>query len=203
MKYKKSFTPLEKVHPVRNNGHLRYPVSNGIRERSSLTGFTLVEIIIVTVILLMVTGVLFMVMNVGDISYSLNSEKIALYERARVALYWITRDVRQTTAAEILSDSNNPSSSHIKFRICSGFETDSPQLTSEYIEYTYDSNEQRLTRRDNNNNFTLTFGNITAAPFDITEPADSKLIVNIKMQNTVRGRPLTARLHSEIKIRNE
>ena len=45
MRIRKTFTPLEKVHPVRENS------SNGVKERNSLTGFTLIGVLITVVIL--------------------------------------------------------------------------------------------------------------------------------------------------------
>ena len=51
MKRQKGFTPLEKVHPVRDKS------LNGIRERSSLTGFSLAEIMIVLGLIAILIGI--------------------------------------------------------------------------------------------------------------------------------------------------
>lgn len=170
-------------------------------KRKGKRSFTLVEIGIVTVILVMVFIALFMVLNVGQLSYSFNSERIRLNEKSREALYWITHDVRQTTATEILSNPHSPS--QISFRVCSGFEGGNPVASDNEIAYTYDPMTQMLIRLDRNSDFTLQFPNMIEQPFDLSELDNGILIVSITLEGTARGKVITVTAHSEIKIRNE
>ncbi len=165
------------------------------------SGFTLIELSIVMTILLMVFAALFMVINVGNLSHSLNVEQIRLYEKAREAMRWISRDVRQTTAAEIMG--NDYSDSELTFRIYAGFDSGAPQWSGATIVYQYDAGSGQLTRTDNNSGLVLVFEDIVAAPFDVSELGSNIVNVTVSLQSAVRNRQVNADLNSEIKIRNE
>lgn len=149
--------------------------------------------------------VLFLVLNVGYLSNLIASKKIEVQEEARRTMDWIVKDLRQTEADEIKS--NSPQASYLKFRIYSDYVVPNP-IWSNYIEYSYDGTSDTLTRKDYGTNFTMIFHNITDAPFGIDQDwidgDEDKLPVIISTQKPVRGSLLANfSLATEVKIRNE
>ena len=168
----------------------------------NIKSFTIVEILVSALILSVITAGLFMVLNIGEFSNSVSSSKLGLQEKTRRVINWITKDVRQTVGSEIAN--NDPSSSHIKFKLCLGHDGVSRQLSSYYIEYTYDGNLDRLTRTDHNTAQTWNFDNIIAEPFDTSALADNVLGITITTLKQRAGLPdISCSLSSRIKIRNE
>ena len=183
--------------------------------RTKKKGFTLIEVLVVSLILGVLTAGLLMTLIIGDRSSAISSAKADLQAKVRLILNMIIRDVRQTKPFEI--NSNDPRVDHIKFRPVSGFNIVTglhiPSLN--YIEYVYDVNTRQLTRNiiDASNNLlqSTTFDNITATRFrsDVTEDLgpgtiDEKLIITITAQSQVRKNlTLNYSLSEEVKIRNE
>jgi len=187
--------------------------------RRKTKGFTLIELLVVFFILGIILSGLLVSLNVGELSFPLSSAKSDLQAKARLAMKWITKDVRQTTTWDIAN--NNPTTSYIKFRQVTGLNTTSGDylLSDDYIEYIYDSNSNRITRNSVDGGGvatrTLAIGNIIEAPFytryDTVEEMDEgdlqtngKLIVVIKGQKQIRGSlNVSSTLTAEVKIRNE
>ena len=170
-----------------------------------LKGVTLVEVLIVTAVMSTIFASLFYVLTQGYLSNEIGLAKLKLQEEARRAIEVIGKDVRQTTVSEIKS--NNPSSSHLKFRIYQDYSEGNPQWSSNYIEYTYDANSYKLQRTDYNSNITTYFYNIASPPFDVEELInnnENKISIDLNMQETVKSSlPINFSLTGEITIRNE
>jgi len=164
-----------------------------------------VEVLIVTAVVSTIFASLFYVLTQGYLSNEIGLAKLKLQEEARRAMEVIGKDVRQTTVSEIKS--NNPSSSHLKFRIYQDYSEGNPQWSSNYIEYTYDANSYKLQRTDYNSNITTYFYNIASPPFDVEELInnnENKISIDLNMQETVKGSlPINFSLTGEITIRNE
>jgi len=95
-----SFTPLEKVHPVRKI------LSNGVKERSSLMGFTLVELIIV-IIIIGILSFLGMPMYIRAMEGSRNKEaksQLSLIAEAE-RMHWL--EERNYITCNDISDCND------------------------------------------------------------------------------------------------
>lgn len=91
-------TPLEKFHPVRNEfltGHGdEIGGKNIVRERSSLVGLTLVELIIVIAILgLFITSLCSVFKNSLD-AWKKSEARLAVYQNARTVLDQMTKDIQ-------------------------------------------------------------------------------------------------------------
>lgn len=195
---------------------LVYPRASRVKKR----GFTLVEILVAAFILIIVIGALHLTLTTGEFSNSLNSAKTDLQAEVRQVLDWIVKDVRQTCLIQI--NTNSPSENHIKFKQVTGIDnaTGNYTLSPNYIEYSYNSVSQQLTRSEVDGTGSIlrswVFNNITQSPFytaagvplaagDIL--TSKKLVIVIPARNPVllRGSSLTLNfsLTGEARIRNE
>jgi type II secretory pathway pseudopilin PulG len=164
--------------------------------------FTLIEVLISALILSFVVAGVFMVLNVGRFSISVNSVKLQTQQESRTILDWIVKDLRQTTSSEIIA--NEPSASHIKFRLCNGYSYEDQQITwGNYIEYTYNGEEKKLTRQDYGTGRLWQFYDVSGIIFDTTLLSQGKLGVSVGVQKqTSSGLILYSTLSSEVEIRN-
>jgi prepilin-type N-terminal cleavage/methylation domain-containing protein len=181
------------------------------------SAFTLLEILIAAAILSVVLACLFTTLNIGQLSFSMNSAKVELQSYVRLVMDRLVKDVRDTNLLEI--NNNSPSVDHIKFRKVSGIDNGSGSytLSANYIEYTYDGNSGVLTRNiiDGSNNIlqSLTYNDITQSPFYIASGnplvangilTSKSLFIVISAQKQTRGsNVLNFSLTEEVKIRNE
>lgn len=179
--------------------------------------FTLVEVLIVVFILTIIISALFFTLTTGQFSNAVISAKADLQAKVRGAMDWVVKDVRQTNLIQI--NTHNPSVNHIKFKKVTGIDNATGQytLSSNYIEYNYDSASGELTRKQVDETGSVlgswTFNNITQAPFyvapeDPLDPGDiltsKKLVIVIAAQTQVRNSlTLNRTLTEEVKIRNE
>ena len=85
---RKGFTPLEKVNPFRNR------ISNGAR-KSSLAGFTLVELILVIVTVGIIAAVLTPFISSAVDSWFFTSTEREIVFSARLAMNRMVREIRQ------------------------------------------------------------------------------------------------------------
>jgi len=195
--------------------------------RTKSSGFTIIEVLLAAVLLAAILSALFLTLNVGQLSNPINSARVELQDNVRRLLYWIARDVRDTSSGEIAA--NSPSSEHIKFRQVQGLDTATGYyiLSTSYIEYAYDAENKKITRNSLDSTGSIlqswTFENITQPPFFTRDSlgavvplsqsyllSNRKLIVDINAEKsvcTVRiGQDclnLAFSLTEEIKIRNE
>jgi len=138
------------------------PATNRIK------GFTIIETLIVAATLSALMAGIFYVLKTGESSWSFNGAQIEVQSEVRRALDWIANDARQARRVDMGSASNNPSSSHIKFKKVVGYDTAGAGqviLSSDFYEYAYDSDSQTITRTDLGTNQSWIFRNIIAAPF--------------------------------------
>jgi len=192
--------------------------------RGRIKSFTLVEILIVVLTLGVLMAGFFYALITGESSWSFNAAKIEVQSEVRRAVDWIAKDVRQTRRVDIGSNTNNPSSTHIKFKKVIGYDTTgggSVVLSNNFIEYTYDPDLKIITRTDLNTNQTWTFRNIIQAPFytnssgsiiviDPLNPGQDSpvfqtgnLVIILTGQKQVKsGLNATYTLTEEVKIRN-
>jgi len=99
-KLKKAFTPLK-------TGHRRRPTA--AYGSLSLTGFTLIEVLIATAILSLITGAIMAVLMVGLSSWQIGEAKTQGQQDTRRAMQNMTRELRLSNAGhiEILNEYNS------------------------------------------------------------------------------------------------
>lgn len=188
--------------------------------RNKAKGFTLVEVLFITLILGGIMGVFFYAMNAVQISSALSSARSGLQSEVRRAIGWIIKDTRQSVSWDIAN--NNPASDYIKFRQVTGWDiaNNTFLLSDYYIEYTYSSADNTIVRRtsdlSNNTIGTWTLNNIIAAPFftvdslgDIVPLNDSDLLTSKQLIITISGQSqaggaqsTTYSLTERVQIRN-
>jgi type II secretory pathway component PulJ len=198
--------------------------SKEIRKTLSFSsGMTLIEILSVAAISSFIVGVLFYVLNSGQSSWAVSRAKVESQSEARRSIDWITKDARQSVSWDLADAGNDPSETHIKFRLVQGYDANGEALVlaSDYLEYTYDPDSHTITRRlsdaSDNTLETWTLNNIMEAPFYtkdnlantvLLNAADlltsRKLIIRIRTQIQVKeGVVVQTTLTDEVKIRNE
>jgi prepilin-type N-terminal cleavage/methylation domain-containing protein len=183
-----------------------------------LKGFTIVELMVVSLITGIIMSALFMTLQVGELTYEIGSAKVDLESEVRTLVDWISRDLRQAKIQEM--NNNTPATDHIKFSLWTwNNTTNTTNLKSSYIEYSYASANQTLSRnyRDEGSTiFTVNFKNITMAPFytsytnetsnsfsNATLLTSRKIIVAVKKTKVVKNKNLNFSMVEEVRVRNE
>lgn len=168
---------------------------------SSLAGFGLVELLIVSVVFTVIFAVLLAILNTGSFFNTVTAQRLPLQQEARNILGWVAKDVRQTSSYHILD--NNPSSNHLKFKLCAGHDGTAILWEPNYIEYTYDPDARTLTRRDLGSGRSWVFANIVSPPFNVTQIAGNLIGITIHVRKVIRGDISgEAKMTAEVKLRN-
>ncbi|MCM8799529.1 MAG: hypothetical protein NC900_02200 [Candidatus Omnitrophica bacterium] len=172
-------------------------------------GFTLVEILVASFLLIAIISALFLLLNTGQFINQTGSLKLELISEVRNVIELLMRDLRQTFAYEIRN--NQPASNHLKFRVCLGHDGTNILLSNRYIEYIYDNITHSLTRIDYNFDpeRRWTYNDIVVSdpdkePFDLTELNNNKIILTIRVsKEKFFSPPIKETFISEVKLRNE
>ncbi|MCF7873509.1 MAG: type II secretion system GspH family protein [Candidatus Omnitrophica bacterium] len=164
--------------------------------------FTLVEIMVSFSILIVALTGIFLVLDFGESSSPLDLARVDVTTKARIIINRIANDLRGAYLQDIKD--NAPSCSHIKFRKVQGVKTDtaghyynlSRNLNlggveysdcSDYLEYSYDSDADKLTRLSqviNNENgdilseSTVEYKNISEGVFYVLNSGGSQVCLN-------------------------
>lgn len=131
------------------------------------------ELIVSIAILGVIVSGFFFAITAGEASRILTTGRIEVQSEVRRAVDWIAKDVRQARRVDIGSSANDPTSSHIKFNMVTGYNTSgegSLQLSSKTMEYTYSPTTQTIVRTETTPGTpvtvkTWTFRNIIEPPF--------------------------------------
>lgn len=165
-------------------------------------------------------GILFYVLNSGNIINDLSSAKVFSQSEARRVSDWVARDLHQAVVWDLAN--NNPSPTHIKFRPVLGWDIagNSYQLGADYIEYVYDVNAHTLTRQILSGAGGVlkswVINDVVVQPFFTRDSSGnlidldnsigtSKKVVSVITVTKISGRgvAMTASLTAETRIRNE
>lgn len=174
--------------------------------------------------MLAILAALLALLNLGQFTNSILSPRLDLQGSVRNTLDTVVKDVRQSASYEIADvATNNPSATHIKFRKVDSWDpaTNLFIFFPDFIDYSYDTVEKKLTRSIINSAGTVIaareFYNINGAPFYSVDPASGallpldpnvlrstgKLVVIINGEKQILGSTnINFSLQQEIKIRN-
>lgn len=113
-------------------------------------GFSLIEMLVVVAIMTTIVAGVFTVIQTGHLSTSVATAELAVRAELRRAMDWLIKDVRQSRRTDFGNAANNPTSSHIKFQLVTGYvpASDAVSISPNVIEYTYDSNAKTMTRKE-------------------------------------------------------
>ena len=191
-----------------------------------IRAFTLIEVLMTSLILSVVLSALFITLHIGQASFAASNSKIVIQSQVRMAMNWIVKDLHQSISwnvASTVSPNNDPTTNHLKFNLWAWNDTTNTwDLSADYIEYTYYEDLNKLTRTYYNDttkiNMIIEFQNIIEDPFYTTYIASGnpgnvldvdqlrnnrKLTVVIKGEKLVRGSLYVPyALQREVKIRN-
>ncbi|UCD14813.1 MAG: hypothetical protein JSV34_03545 [Candidatus Omnitrophota bacterium] len=165
--------------------------------------FTIVELLVVTLILGIIVSAIVAVLNMGYFSHPIGVTKVTVAHQARNVMNWIVKDTRQTSSSQI--DMDNATVDYIKFKLCIGHNGTDLLWSSNFIEYTYNASADTLTRSDSGTGQSWQFYDIIASPFNVSQVlTDNILGVTVAVQKTARGSiKAGVNLTTEIKLRNE
>lgn len=160
-----------------------------------IKGFTLIEIMIVTLILGIIIGGIFGVLYVADKSWSFDMALLELQQAVRQAMDGMTREVRQSRPASITILNNT-----LSFYV--------PNI-SKVIRYALSTNNS-IIRRHPQQVVKVLANNITGLNFcciggtDCIDCANSRILqIHIQAGRTVRGRLISFSLTEQVRLRNE
>ncbi len=186
--------------------------------RIKFRGFTIVELVVASAILVILMSGLLMILQNSEFTTGIGTAKVDLEAEVKMLTEWITKDFRR---AQIVNLTNNaPGYDHLKFNLwdCNNT-TGNITYSDSYVEYSYDSTNQTLLREyydeGTDSLFNNTFTNITLAPFYTSYTNETAygfvendlrmegLIIVIKKEKIVRNRDLNFTMVERVRIRNE
>lgn len=197
---KSGFTPLEKVHTVRP---VRKLFSNGVKEHSSLTGFTLVEIIVSAVIFVLVAIVIASIVSIADKLWQEDTAFVELQQTLRHTIDAMLREIRQSKPSDIILDTLS-NGAKITFKV--------PENNNNISYYLENINGEVFTVREHppGTKSFLTRNIIDSLCFCWDSATDScsiacsdVLTVRITANRAARQRILTFNLLEKVRLRNE
>jgi prepilin-type N-terminal cleavage/methylation domain-containing protein len=139
------------------------------RSPSKSAGFTLVELMVASVIFGVVMSALLMTLQIGEFANGVGSAKVDLEAEVRMLVDWISKDIRQAKIQDLASTDNDPRKDHIKFRFWEWNSTSYNQAyiynatTDTYvnIEYTYNNATEILSRKFQDKSGNVFYQNFT------------------------------------------
>ena len=160
-----------------------------------MKGFSLVEILVSVLILSFLIAGIFMVLNVGDMSYSTDMGLIHLQQQARLAMDGMTRELRQADADSIIDPEGADS---ITFNAPLAL---NPTQWIGPITYQLDANQNQIIRTLAGVPQKIVGNNISSLSFDKN---DNILDIELTCQiTTTRRRDLSLSLREQVRLRNE
>lgn len=151
-------------------------------KRKSLTGFTLLEVLIAAFIFSFIVAGIYGVMNVVNASYSTELGMLDLQQQARQSMQWIVREIREASSVIITPGTNSDAIS---------FNT--PNETG--IQYSVVNNQ---VIRNYNGTRIIAF-DISSLRFS---PTGNLLEIQVNAVTTVLHKPLTFSLTEKVRYRN-
>ncbi len=173
------------VSPIRNN------ISNGIKGRSSLTGFTLIEILISILVLSVIIFALFSIFEVGRNAYYSNDALINVQQVARKTMSDMESELRQSRASGITISNGG---ARIDFTVP---RTLSPVTYSSNISYYLSNN--RILREHPAGTANIIAVNIDSLNFSLS---GNILSITLQARGDLKNQDITLPLKETIRLRN-
>jgi len=149
--------------------------------RNFLTGFTLVEVLVATVVLSLLFMGALAVLRISDMTWNADMGLIGLQQQARQAMDGMVREIRQADSVNITTIT--PTQDDIDFSI--------PGLGANRIRYYLDINTDQIFREyPDGSGLDATIvlaNNIITLKFSGSDPVQ----IQLRAQKTVRGRTIT------------
>ncbi len=162
-----------------------------------LTGFTLVELLVVIGIFgLMIAGILG-VFNTGILSIGTASLKLDVQPPARIAMDWLIKDMRQTDSGHI----SVQQADRIVFQRSTGVDSWGNTLEYKLVTDDQDASKKMIARIDSANGAVNKFKNIQSFALNYSEIGSNLIAVTITAGKTYMGRAVTFSLYSKVKLR--
>jgi len=162
-----------------------------------MKGFTLVEILVTVLILSFFIGGLFMVLNMGGMTYSTDLCLLDLQQQARLAMHGMIRELRQTNEESGRGNLNIVSATEITFSIPSGTYSD-PWIGP--IRYYLNNLENQIIREYPAGTEKPIANDIDNLVFSLT---GNLLEIQLSCAKTARRRELSFSLREQVRLRNE
>jgi len=153
----------------------------------AVRGFTLIEILVVLLILGIMIGALFMVLNSGDIAFSVDMGMLDIQQQARQGMDAVARELRQ--AEDVTVSVEDDSSDRITFNTASA--------TGVIF---YRDNNNRLLREYPAGTIKVLANNITRFKCALS---GTLLEIQLRTDKTVRQKAVSFSLAERIRLRNE
>ena len=174
----------------------------------SLTGFSLIEVLVsIAIFTFIVTGI-YGVLNVGAISYNTDMCLLDLHQYARHSANWMTKELRETAAEDIaivvidVDDAritfDTPNETGIQFYRDIG-DINSDSITKQIIRE-YPSGTYRILANDIGN---LSFCCVHDGGCDDDCSAANVVRIQLTADRTVLGRDLSFPVRVKVRVRNE
>jgi len=152
-----------------------------------MKGFTLVEVLVSTLIMGILFVGIYIVLSTGDITYQVDSAFLDLQQQARQGMAWMVRELREAQNIQItVVDSD---SDRISFNTFSGTG----------IMYYRDISQNRLIREYPAGTTTLIADNITRLKFSLSA---NILEIQLRAYKSAKQKPLTFSLTEKVRLRN-
>lgn len=184
----KGFTPLEKA--------------NFTGERSSLTGFTLLELMVVLLIVTVLGVALVATMSSGRTSWHEADTRISIQEELRRAIRQMIDDLSQSSVNKINISADNGNYSSLSFNVSTGVNNATGAIVWSSDPITYSLSGGQILRVQGSDTRVLA-NNISALNF--VRYANSTKIVRLNLtaqKTTPYGRLLNASMSAAVYMRN-
>jgi len=168
-----------------------------------MKGFTLIEVLFSMVIISILIAGLFMVLNISDVTWSLDAGLLGLQQQARQAMDGMVREVRQSRNSNVTITGGT----NLSFSIPTNITSD-PVTYSKLISYCVDNGQ--LFRRHPQDESRVVANDINSVTFCCwngtvwgDDCSQSKLLqIQLFAGKTVRQRPFLFNLTEKVKLRN-
>lgn len=176
----KGFSPLEKVHSVRDN---------------SLIGFSLFEVLLSIAIMAILGAGIYGVLNAGNALFYNDNGLLELQQNSRQGMEAMISELREAGSIQIIAVDSD--SDRIVFNSYKGI---GAQYYRDLSDINSDGIVNQLIREYPSGSWKIVTNNITRLKFSHSSPY---LTIEIRADKTVMQRPLSVSLKENLLLRNE
>ena len=151
-------------------------------------GFSLIELMVSSVLFVIICGIVFMVFNTANSAGFANTDFIDLQQQARQVIDGMSIEIRQNPAANPINITNG--CSNIAFS----------DATNDTISYYLDGATWQIKREYPSGTIIVVANNIGSLCF--TRPSNTTVLINLTATKNTRGRSLTFSLQEKVAMRN-